>query len=156
VTSSPSDALRHLRLPTSTWSEWKGPIPARNPETESFWEGLTQHEILLQRCPNCRTWVHRPLSHCPGCFHSPLLPVRVDGHGSVYSFSIVMREFSPGVPPPYAVALIQLEEPAEVRLLSNIVNCDAGAIEVGMRVSPLFRDVDEDTTLLYYEPSGGT
>ena len=41
------------------------------------------------------------------------------------------------------------------RLTTTLVNVAEDAIAVGMRVQPVFEDVDGATTLLRYEPAAG-
>jgi uncharacterized OB-fold protein len=131
---------------------WSGPIPAADPETEPFWTGLARHEIVLQRCTSCSTWVHRPLSHCPNCWSAPLGHEKVDGFARIYTFSKVYRQFVPGVPSPYVVALVELDAQPGIRLLTNIVNCDFDDVKIGLEVGPVFRDIGDGVSLLYYAP----
>ena len=134
---------------------WQGPIPVPDLDSEPYWAGLREHEIRLLRCQNCGHWVHYPLAACPRCHGMELAPERIAGTGSLYSFTISHRDFVPGVPPPYAVALVEIDEEPGVRMLSNLVNCYADEIEIGMRVRAVFKDVDEAATLVFFEPDRG-
>jgi uncharacterized OB-fold protein len=77
----------------------------------------------------------------------------VSGRGIVYTYSIVYREFTPGLPPPYAVAIVELTEQPELRVLANIVNCRTDEIRIGQQVRALYRDISDAATLLYFEPA---
>jgi uncharacterized OB-fold protein len=46
---------------------------------------------------------------------------------------------------PYVLALIDLEE--GVRMMSNVVDCDPHAVEIGMAVEVTFEDITEEITL---------
>lgn len=71
----------------------------------------------------------------------------VSGHGHVYSMTTVRIPVLPDLPPPYVVALVQLDEGP--RLLTNLVGHGAIGDRVRLRwqerdglVLPLFQRVD--------------
>ncbi|BBZ70971.1 hypothetical protein MPRS_20640 [Mycobacterium paraseoulense] len=61
----------------------------------------------------------------------------------------------PGFPLPYVIAVVALDECAEVRLTTNIVGCRPGEVHVGQRVTVRFENVD-DVWIPLFEPTGGT
>jgi uncharacterized OB-fold protein len=93
---------------------------------------------------------------CPRCHGFDLRPEAVAGTGSVYSFTIAHRQFVPGVEPPYAVALVEIDEEQGVRILTNLVNCRTDEIQIGLRVRAVFKDLDGSTSLLFFEPDRGS
>lgn len=72
----------------------------------------------------------------------------------MYSFTVVHREFTPGIVPPYVVALVELDLQEGLRLLTNIVNCAAPEVRIGLPVRPLFRRVTKEAGLVFFEPRG--
>jgi uncharacterized OB-fold protein len=56
----------------------------------------------------------------------------------VWTFSVVEKNAtaSVGIPTPYVVALIELEE--GVRVFGNVVDCDVNEVRVGMAVTVAF------------------
>ena len=48
------------------------------------------------------------------------------------------------------MAIIQLEE--NVKMISNVIDCDPEAVEIGMKVGVCFDDVTEDITLPKFKP----
>lgn len=132
--------------------DWKGPIPVANPETAAYWAGLAVGQILILRCDDCNQWVHYPLAMCPLCHSFNLQPAQVSGEATVYSFTVVHRNFAPGVDPPYAVALVELKEQPGLRLMTNLVNCRESELHIGLRVRPIFKQIDDDTGLVFFEP----
>jgi uncharacterized protein len=132
--------------------EWTGPIPVPDLESEPYWAGLRDRKILILHCQQCGHWIHYPLAACPRCHSFDLRPEPIAGTGTVYSFTVSHREFAQGVMPPYAVVLIDIDEEPGVRMLSNLVNCYEDQIEIGMRVRALFKDVDDQATLVFFEP----
>jgi uncharacterized OB-fold protein len=55
--------------------------------------------------------------------------------------------------PPYAVAQIELEEQAGLRLIANILDCDPNDVRTGMPVEVTFEDVEENFTLPQFRPA---
>ena len=121
-----------------------------------FWAGLRRHELVILRCGECRRWVHPPQASCPRCLSFPLTAEPVSGRGTVYSFTVANREFAPGIKPPYVVALVDLEEQENLRLVTNLVNVSIGDVRIGMPVRAVFFDLDgEDTTLAFFTVDPG-
>lgn len=58
------------------------------------------------------------------------------GRGTVWSYTINRYPWSPGLEPPYVIALVELEEQPGLRVLSTLVDCDA--VEIGMSVRVRF------------------
>ena len=73
--------------------------------------------------------------------------MKSEGKGTVYTFTItrqpVSRAFQGRIP--WAVVEVELEE--GVRLISNLVDFDPEAIEIGMAVEVVFEEVDDEITL---------
>jgi uncharacterized OB-fold protein len=133
---------------------WAGPVPVPDIDSAPYWEGLRQHELRILRCDGCRTFVHPPQASCPDCLSLALIPEAVSGRGAVYSFTVVNREFAPGIKPPYVAALVDLVEQDGLRLVTNLINVTIGDVRIGMPVEVAFFDIeDEDVTLAYFEPA---
>jgi uncharacterized OB-fold protein len=149
--------LTDQRSPSRTFfpfpeGEWKGPIPTPDIDSEAYWQGLKEHELRILHCQVCGHWVHYPLAVCPRCHSFELKAEPIGGTGTVYSFTVTHRQFVPGVDPPYAVAVVEIDEEPGVRMLTNLVNCYEDEIEIGMRVRAVFKDVDEQASLAFFEP----
>ena len=52
---------------------------------------------------------------------------------------------------PYAIAIVELDEQRGLRLMTNIVNCPAEAVRIGMRVRVVFEQ-REDVWIPLFEP----
>jgi uncharacterized OB-fold protein len=130
-------------------------------DSAPYWDGLRRHELVILRCGECRRFVHPPQASCPRCLSLDLVPEPVSGRGTVYSFTVANREFAPGIKPPYVVALVDLEEQENLRLVTNLVNVAIGDVRIGLPVRVLFCDLDldldgEDATLALFEPDHGS
>jgi uncharacterized protein len=49
----------------------------------------------------------------------------------------------PGLPVPYVIALVELDSAPEVRLMTNIVECEPALVTVGMPVEVTFERCGE-------------
>lgn len=146
------DSATWLALPSGPWS---GPVPVADIDSAPFWAGLRRHELAILRCDECRTFVHPPQASCPKCLSLALTAEAVSGRGTVYSFTVVNREFAPGITPPYVAALVDLVEQDGLRLVTNLVNVTVADVRIGMAVRAVFFDLEaEDATLAYFEPDG--
>jgi uncharacterized OB-fold protein len=132
---------------------WRGPVPVADIDSAPFWAGLRSHQLLILRCDECRTFVHPPQASCPRCLSLNLTPEAVSGGGTVYSFTVVNREFAPGVKPPYVAALVDLVEQEGLRLVTNLVNLTIDEVRIGMPVRVVYFDAEgENVTLAFFEP----
>ena len=124
-------------------------------DTRAYFDGLRRHEVLLTRCtrPSCQRWLHPPLPACPACHCTTIAYERAQGSGTIWSCTVVGREFTPGLNPPYVAALVELDEQRGLRVLSNIVFCDVEDVSIGLRVVAHFEDYEEHT-MLYFRPDG--
>jgi uncharacterized OB-fold protein len=67
---------------------------------------------------------------------------------------VVHKQFVPGLPVPYVIALVGLDEQPEVQLPTNIRNCDPDAVFIGMRVKVFF-EKHGDLWIPFFEPEDG-
>jgi uncharacterized OB-fold protein len=130
------------------------PLPVPTPTSKPFWDGLRERKVRLQRCRNCGRWVHYPRSNCPYCLSDDLEWQEVSGNATLYTFTIARRATAPQFQDevPQKIAVVELDE--GMRLTTTLVNVEESAIQVGMRLRPVFEDVQgTDVTLLRYEPA---
>lgn len=100
-----------------------------------FWQSVEEGKVKLPFCNNCQSFFFYPRSFCPSCWSDSLDWKEISGYGRVWSFTEVHFPFFRGEwrdRIPYVVALVELEE--GVRLLSNIIDCTAKEIQIGMPV----------------------
>ncbi len=67
----------------------------------------------------------------------------VSGTATLAGFTVNHRFGLPGLPPPYVVAQVAIDEDPRVRLTTNIVDCDPGTLELGQRLEVVFRQDDD-------------
>jgi len=109
-------------------------LPEVTPENEFFWRGGERNELVLLRCNACRTYVHPPAPICPACLGRALQPEPVSGRGTVLTFTVNHQAWHPGLAVPYVIALVEIDEQSDLRILTNIVGCEPDDVTIGMRV----------------------
>nr|WP_307544594.1 OB-fold domain-containing protein [Streptomyces sp. V3I8] len=132
------------------------PRPVVNRDNTGFWEGVSRHHLLIQRCEGCRTLRFPWLPGCNACGCLEWDTVEAAGGGTVYSYVVMHHPPFPAFDPPYAVVLVELAE--GVRMISNVVGVPHDRVRIGMPVRLEFEWVDEELELPVFraiEGSGG-
>jgi uncharacterized OB-fold protein len=127
-------------------------IPVPTEETAEFWRGCQQGELRIQRCGDCWRYQFPPQDFCRYCSSVKLAWTAMSGRGKVLSWTIVHWSPNPAyaADAPYSLALIQLEEGP--RMLSNIVGCPPGPIQIGMQVKVEFEQCSPQILLPKFRP----
>lgn len=131
-------------------AEYKKPLPIIDDDSRNFWEGCKKHELLIQKCEDCGIFRFPPRTICHKCLSMNFKWIKSSGKGEVYTFSNIFQPFGPGWDIPYVVAIVQLAE--NVKMMSNIIDCDPEAVEIGMKVGVCFDDVTKNITLPKFKP----
>ena len=129
------------------------PAPVVPAETEEFGAATAGRRLLLRRCDECTTAIWYPRAHCPACGGQRTSWVEASGNGTVYSFTVVHRSMVEGYRDalPYVIAYVELSEGP--RVLTNVVDCDPGSVEVGMPVTVVFHDTGKGNALFRFRPA---
>lgn len=93
--------------------------------------------LRVARCEACDRWVHPAPESCAGC-GGVLTWAPVSGRGTVFTFTVNHQRFVPDVPVPYVIALVTLDEQADLRIPTNIVDCEPDAVAIGTPVAVRF------------------
>jgi uncharacterized protein len=119
------------------------PAPLITDDNRDFWTGGRDGDLRIVRCNDCGYYIHPPSPRCPQCLSDDVAPHAVSGRGSVYTFTVNQRAWSPGLEVPYVIAIVALDEQADLRLMTNIVGCPADEVAIGMPVQVEFREQGE-------------
>ena len=128
--------------------------PPASEIAKPFWDATREEKFLLQWCTRDDHAIFYPREVCPSCLRSDALEWRpASGRGQVYAVSV---QHAPQIPlpayePPYAVAVVELEE--GVRMLSTIVGTDPEAVTVGQAVSVAWEPLSDGRNLPVFQPS---
>jgi uncharacterized protein len=138
---------------TDTTRSVSRPLPRPTDLSRPFWDAAKQHELCVQQCTSCRKHVFYPRYSCPHCGARELEWVRVSGRATVYSYTVARRPthaaFADRVP--YVIAIVELDEGP--RMTTNVVGCPPDDVHIGMAVQTSFEDVDDEITLVNFEPT---
>jgi uncharacterized OB-fold protein len=131
------------------------PEPQPDELTQFFWDGISQHQLLIQRCRNCLQYNHPPLPHCRFCLSTELTPTEVSGRGVLDSFIIVME---PGHPyflsrVPYNLSVVELAEQQGLKMVSQVVDCENDDLRFAMPLVVTFREVVPGMILPLFVPA---
>jgi len=117
-----------------------------------YWRAARSGVLQVQRCDECGHVFWYPRLHCPSCGGERLAAVATSGRGVVHTFTIVRqsgdRFFRTRVP--YALAMIELAEGPLV--MSNVIDCPAEQVAIGMPVEVTFEPFGEEYALPLFRP----
>lgn len=116
-------------------------LPRLDDETGFFWTSGKDGRLRILRCEACRYLVHPPAPVCPTCLGRSLSPDVLSGRASVATFTVNHHPWD-GSSEPWVVAIVELDEQADVRLMTNIVGVDPDEVAIGMPVQVVFEDHD--------------
>ena len=125
--------------------------PQLTPENEFFWTAGANGELRFKRCADCAHYIHPPAPYCAECLGKNIEIVGVSGRAVIGGFTINYQQWLPSFPPPYVIAIVEIEEAPYVRLTTNIVGCDPADVRIGMPVEVVFEPC-EDTYLPLFRP----
>jgi uncharacterized OB-fold protein len=127
--------------------------PAPDPLTDFFWTGGAGGQLRFVTCAACGYRTHPAGPVCARCLSRDVAPQPVSGSGTVAACTVNVQQWNAGQEP-YCIALVTLDEQDDLRLTTNVVDCDPFAVAIGDRVQvaflerhgyhyPLFRKVED-------------
>jgi uncharacterized protein len=127
-------------------------LPRLDDLNRFFWTSGSDGRLRFLRCGDCRRYVHPPVPRCPYCLSAALAPEVVSGNAVVHSFTVNYQQWIPGSDP-YVIGLVTIEEQDDVRLATNLVDCEPEKVAIGMPVEVTFEQAD-DVWLPLFQPRG--
>jgi uncharacterized OB-fold protein len=129
-------------------------LPAPDPETQPFWDAARAGTLLIRHCGDCGRYHFYPRPFCPVCWSTNVEWAEASGRATLYTWSVVRRNDLPpfGERVPYVAAVVDLDEGP--RMMTNVVDCDFDALEIGMPLEVLFQQISEDVTIPVFRPLG--
>jgi uncharacterized OB-fold protein len=135
-----------------TTPQLPAPAPNVNAETKPFWDATTEGRLILKKCRACQTVNWYPRTLCPACGSFDTEWIDASGRGTIYSFAVTRR--GAGAyrdAAPYVLAYVELDEGP--RVMTNIVECDVDAIQIGDPVEVVFHDTGQGAALPRFRPA---
>ena len=133
-------------------SDSRIPLPRPTQLSKPHWDGCREGVLRVQRCGACGGYVFITQPLCTHCQSDELDWVESTGRGTLYSFTTVHRPQSPEFEVPYTVAIVELDE--GFHMLSNLVEGEPEAMQIGMRLELSFRRMSDEITLPMFRPAG--
>jgi len=118
-------------------------LPKLHEHNRAFWTGGADGQLMIARCTQCALWVSPPAADCPDC-GGALAPEPVSGNGTVFTYTVNYQPFNPAVPVPYVIAIVELAEQPDLRIASNIVDCEPDSVYIGLPVEVRFEGHETD------------
>lgn len=133
-------------------AEFKKQVPRPTPETQHFWDGTKNQQLLLQQCDQCQYTYFPPRPFCPKCASREVSITEASGKAILYSYVINHRPL-PGFDNPHSIAVVELEEGP--RMMSNIVGCPQTpeALVLDMPLTVTFEELTSDIKLPKFQPA---
>ena len=94
-----------------------------------------------------------PRHFCPSSGSTDIEIIKASGRGTLHSY-IISHLPAPGFTPPYAIAIVKLEEGP--KMMCNIVECEQTpeALVLDMPLEVSFEKVNDEITLPQFKPAG--
>ncbi|WP_137872074.1 OB-fold domain-containing protein [Rhodococcus sp. Q] len=147
--SAVAESVRHEddRAPASG-----RPLPQLTDQNRFYWTSGADGVLRIQECRSCSGLIHPPQPICRYCRGHDMGVRAVSGTATLVGFTVNHRFGLPGLPPPYVVAQVAIEEDPRVRLTTNAVECEPDRLELGMRMEVVFHH-DDDVWLPLFRPA---
>ncbi|HEY6786836.1 MAG TPA: OB-fold domain-containing protein [Trebonia sp.] len=130
----------------------RNPLPQLTLDNEFFWTSGADGKLRIQQCESCSAYIYPPQPVCRYCQSHALAPAQVSGYATLIGFTVSHRFTHPGLPSPYVVAHVALEDDPRVKLVTNVVDCAPEGLYLGMRMEVTFEQA-EDVWLPLFRPA---
>jgi uncharacterized OB-fold protein len=117
-------------------------LPVLDSDNEFFWTSGADGVLRFLACAMCEYLIHPPRPYCPRCGSRDVAPRAVSGRGTVHTFTINHQPWD-GTHELYVIAIVSIDEQPDVRLTTNIVDCEPDDVAIGMRVEVVFAEHDD-------------
>jgi len=117
-------------------------LPRIDEDNEFFWTSGREGVLRFLGCDECGYLIHPPGPVCPKCWSRQVSPHPVSGRATLYSFTVNHQNWAPGTEEPYVIGIVVPVEQNDIRLTTNVIGIDPGAVEIGMELEVVFEDRD--------------
>ena len=122
-------------------------LPFDDPTTAPFWQAAGDGRLVVQRCNACGASQLYPRPFCLACDAADLGWAEAAGTGHVYSITVNRLAVRPDMEPPYAVALVELDEGPRV-----MTGTEGDGVQIGDRVRVQWRAAPDGVPALVATP----
>ncbi len=122
-------------------------------DSAPYWQALKRHVLQLQQCAACAGFRFPPLPSCPKCGALGGQWVETSLHGRLCSWTEIFHPLDPRLKDEVPFVLVLVDLDAGPRVSARLVGADPQALRIGMRVTARFDDLDDELTILNFEPA---
>jgi uncharacterized OB-fold protein len=122
--------------------------PVKTAETAPFWDAAKEGRFLVKRCKTTGRSFWYPRTYSPFVAGGETEWVEASGEGVIYSYSVMRR-----AKPSYVMAYVTLDEGPT--MMTNIVDCDPDSLNIGDRVTVVFKSTEGGDELPMFTPKLG-
>ena len=118
-----------------------------DPINAGYFEAAAGGRLVVQRCFDCGTRQYPPELNCHACYGFAMEWQESVGVGTVWSWVEVVHPAHPALREfgAYVVALIELDDMPEIKLMGAIVDAPLGGeMQIGARVQVVFERTADD------------
>jgi uncharacterized OB-fold protein len=131
------------------------PTPEWTPESRPYWEGLSRHVLMLQRCADCGRVRHYPRPMCDACHSLATGWIEASGEATVHSWTVAHHPFHPAFRQELPYVLVTADLPEGARLLAQLRGAGAESLRPGLPLRVDYEDNGEGLTLPVLRPREG-
>jgi uncharacterized OB-fold protein len=112
-----------------------------------FWAATKRHELVVQRCNSCKAFQWGPELLCHACRSFDMGWHKLSGRGRLFSWVRCWNPVHPALKEacPYIVAVIELPEAGNVRMVGNLLGDPLQNPPFDVAVEAVFEDHPEAT-----------
>ena len=128
-------------------------LPEPTPETQHFWDGARNCELLLQRNKATGEAYFPPRPFDPKTGSRDVEVFKASGRATLHSYVINHRPRPDMGTEPHSIAVVQLEEGP--RMMTNIINCPQTpeALVLDMPLEVVFEKFSDTISLPFFQPA---
>lgn len=132
------------------------PLPLADEVSAPFWQAARQGRLEIQRCGQCRHWIHAPALACPQCGSEELAFEPVSGRGTLYSWTVLHHSPGPGFAGmlPLIVGIVELAEQPHLLLCANVLQASESELRLGLPLRVCFEWLDSEHAVPQFVPVG--
>ena len=134
------------------------PLPDPSPEDLPFWAACRERKLIIQHCNDCQGFSHPPMPSCAKCGSAKVGWREVSGNGTVFSYTVAHHAVHKALKGhgPYNVVVVMLDDAGDVRLVSNLIDTAPDEIQIGMRVTLHWDEVEGGMLLPRFRKSAAS
>ncbi|MFT3819129.1 MAG: OB-fold domain-containing protein [Rubrivivax sp.] len=122
-------------------------------DSAPYWEGLKRHVLQLQQCAHCAGFRFPPLPSCPQCGTLGGQWTETPLTGRLCTWSEIFHPLDPRLKDEVPFLLVLVDLDAGPRVSGRLVGAEAQALRIGLPVKARFDDLDDELTVLNFEPA---